>query len=92
MYRIVQELVSNAIKHANASEITVQLSHHDENIQITVEDNGKGFDINTKSGKGIGLDNIRSRADYLNADMDFHSNEKGTSCTIEIDLKKLNDH
>ncbi|MBT6161761.1 MAG: tetratricopeptide repeat protein [Flavobacteriaceae bacterium] len=87
VFRIIQELVANAISHAEASEIDVQISSRDNTIQITVEDNGKGFDKNNVESDGIGLSNVQSRADYLNADIDFISNEKGTSYTINIDKK-----
>ena len=92
IYRIVQELVSNSIKHSEAREITVQLSSHDNHIQITIEDDGKGFDLNTSESRGIGLKNIASRIDYLNATIDLVSNDKGTSYAIEIDIEKLNDN
>ncbi|WP_178989579.1 tetratricopeptide repeat protein [Winogradskyella schleiferi] len=92
IFRIIQELISNAIKHAEASEITVQISHRANEIQITVEDNGKGFDRNDVEIKGIGLSNIQSRIDYLNASLDFMSNKNGTSYTIDIDLKTLNEN
>ncbi len=92
IYRIVQELVSNSIKHAEAKRITVQISNRENNIQITIEDNGKGFDPNKVDSKGIGLKNIDSRIDYLNATKDLVSNSKGTSYTLEIDINKLNDN
>lgn len=92
IYRIVQELVSNSIKHSEAQEITVQLSSHEKHIQITVEDDGKGFDSYAMDKRGIGLKNIASRIDYLNATKDLVSNDKGTSYTIEIDIEKLNDN
>ncbi|MDN5205688.1 sensor histidine kinase [Fulvivirgaceae bacterium BMA10] len=92
IYRTVQEMVSNSIKHAEASTITVQLSNRDDHMQITVEDNGKGFDKNQVQKGGIGLQNIQSRIDYLNASLDFVSNNSGTSYTIELNLKKLNDY
>lgn len=91
IFRIIQELVSNAIKHAEASEINVQISNRDDEIQITVEDNGKGFDSNIET-EGIGLSNIQSRVDYLNAVLDVISNENGTSYTIDIDLRTLNEN
>ncbi|MGI9552073.1 MAG: tetratricopeptide repeat-containing sensor histidine kinase, partial [Aurantibacter sp.] len=92
IYRIVQELVSNSVKHAEATEITVQISSRENHIQITVEDNGKGFDANEIDSKGIGLKNLDSRIDYLNATKDLVSNSKGTSYTLEIDINKLNDN
>ena len=87
LFRIVQELVTNSIKHAEAKEINVQLSHLENTLQLTVEDNGKGFDPKTVKSDGIGMQNVQSRVDYLNATMDFVSNEKGTSYTIAIDTK-----
>ncbi len=92
IYRIVQELVSNSIKHSGADEITVQISSRENSILITVEDNGQGFDPDKIDGKGIGLKNIDSRIAYLNSTKDLISNSKGTSYTITIDLNKLNDH
>jgi signal transduction histidine kinase len=92
IFRIIQELVTNSIKHAEATEIDVQISCRDSIVQITIEDNGKGFDINNTKGNGIGLQNIKSRVDYLQATIDVISNDKGTSYTIEIDKDKLNDH
>ncbi len=91
-FRIIQELVTNAIKHAESSEINVQISSREEVLQITVEDNGKGFDKDSIETKGIGLSNIQSRADYLNAVLDVISNLNGTSYTIDIDLKTLNEN
>ncbi len=92
IFRIIQELVSNSIKHASASEINVQMSCRDKNIQITVEDNGKGFNTNNIQTKGIGLKNIESRIEYLQASIDIVSNKHGTSTTVEIDTQKLNDN
>lgn len=91
-FRIIQELVTNAIKHAQANEINVQISNREGLVQITVEDDGIGFDKNAIEDKGIGLNNIQSRAEYLNAEIDMISNEQGTSCAIDIDLNTLNDN
>jgi len=87
VFRIIQELVTNSIKHSEAKEINVQLSHLENTLQLTVEDNGKGFDPKSVKSDGIGMQNVQSRVDYLNATMDFVSNEKGTSYTIEMNTK-----
>lgn len=88
VYRIVQELLNNIIKHAQATEATIQLSRNNNLISLTVEDNGKGFDMNTiESYKGIGLQNLQNRVDYLNGKMDMKSDSKGTSVLIEFELK-----
>ncbi|RLD26093.1 MAG: hypothetical protein DRI54_03535 [Bacteroidetes bacterium] len=92
IFRIIQELVNNSIKHADASEITVQISCRDNMLQLTIEDNGKGFDKGKVMGAGIGLSNVESRVDYLEATMDLISNDQGTSWTIEIDTNKLDDN
>jgi tetratricopeptide (TPR) repeat protein len=92
IFRIIQELVTNAIKHAEATVINVQISNQNNNLLITVEDNGKGYSDITDKKPGIGLENIQSRIDYLNANLEVETNKTGTYNTIEIDLNKLNDN
>lgn len=87
IYRIIQELLHNIIKHANATEALVQLNNHDDKLIITVEDNGQGFDTDSQEN-GIGLQNIKSRVNFLKANLDINSSKKGTTFSIEIDLKK----
>lgn len=84
LFRIVQELVTNSIKHAAAKEIMVQLSNVEENLQLTVEDDGKGFDVANVKSDGIGMQNVKSRIDYLGGLMDIKSDAKGTSFTITL--------
>jgi signal transduction histidine kinase len=84
LYRIIQELVSNALKHSKATEIIVQLTQHSEELNVTVEDNGIGFDTN-QTREGIGLKNIYSRADMLNAHLNIDSG-KGRGTLISIDI------
>ncbi len=90
IFRIIQELVTNSIKHAKATKIDVQISCRKKVMQITVEDNGEGFDKNNIEERGIGLKNIQSRVDYLHGTIDLISNKKGTSTTIEIDRNDNN--
>ena len=85
IYRIVQELITNAIKHADAKNGIVQLSNDNGRIALTVEDNGKGFDTSaSNAGQGIGWSNIRSRVDFLKGKLDVHSDGRGTSVHIEF--------
>lgn len=88
VYRIIQELVNNAIKHANASQIIIQFVE-DSNYTITVEDDGKGFDINDlKLTQSAGLHNIQSRVEFLKGTLNIHSEENlGTS--IEFQFPKI---
>jgi two-component system, NarL family, sensor kinase len=84
LYRIVQELSNNVIKHAAAGNIFIQLNKHEQGLTLTVEDDGKGFDI-TQIKKGDGLQNVQSRVDYLKGKMEIHSKTgEGSGFTIEI--------
>ena len=86
IYRIIQELVNNAVKHSKAKEIIVQLAFTINKIIITVEDDGIGYDLNlVKLNKGSGLQNIEYRVDYFNGTIDtITSPNNGTSVTIEL--------
>ncbi len=88
LYRIVQELLSNVLKHARASEVLVQCSQSEDIFYITVEDDGAGFDQEMITHrKGIGLDNIRHRVDFLKGRLEIESNPgKGTIINIEINV------
>jgi signal transduction histidine kinase len=88
VYRIVQELLNNTMKHAAAKTAIVQLSRTDTGINITVEDDGKGFDpVILSQVKGIGWSNIQSRVEYLKGKMDVRSTPgNGTSVNIEFNL------
>ena len=85
-YRIIQELVNNAVKHANATQIIVQLTTANNKVSIAVEDDGKGFDVNTlTNSKGAGMDNIKYRVQYFNGTIDtVTSAGNGTSVNIEL--------
>ncbi|MBO9636090.1 MAG: hypothetical protein J7578_23505 [Chitinophagaceae bacterium] len=88
IYRIVQELINNTMKHASAKTAIVQLSVIDNGIGITVEDDGKGFDpaILERSG-GMGWSNIHNRIEYLKGKVDVRSEPgKGASIHIELNL------
>jgi len=86
VFRVVQELVQNIVKHAGAAEAMVQLSYTNGMLTVTVEDNGKGF--NTKQvheNDGIGLRNVEARVKLLHGKTDIRSVPgKGTSVLVEI--------
>ena len=86
IYRIIQELLNNILKHAHASTALVQLVRKDLALSITVEDNGKGFDpLVLDNSDGIGYLNLKNRITYLNGSIDIQTSEgKGTSVNIEI--------
>lgn len=86
IYRIVQELINNTLKHAGATSALVQLIRKENALSISVEDDGKGFDpAILESSQGIGYLNLRNRVAWLNGTIDIQSESgKGTSVNIEI--------
>lgn len=88
IYRIIQELINNSIKHAAATQAIVQVSKNKGILQITVEDDGKGFDAAIlQSSKGIGWSNIQSRVDFMKGKIDVQAAPgKGTSVLIELNI------
>ena len=86
VYRIVQELINNTLKHAGATTAIVQLTKSGDQLSLTVEDNGKGFDtLVLQKSEGIGWSNIRNRVDFLKGKLDVQSDQaRGTSVHIEF--------
>eukprot|EP00095_Tigriopus_kingsejongensis_P007455 snap_masked-scaffold293_size218662-processed-gene-1.0 protein:Tk07455 transcript:snap_masked-scaffold293_size218662-processed-gene-1.0-mRNA-1 annotation:"tryptophanyl-trna synthetase" len=70
-----EELLYNTIKHANATEILIQINREKDELVIQYEDDGKGFNIETLKRKGMGLDNIKSRVNYLKGEISFVAKE-----------------
>jgi two-component system, NarL family, sensor kinase len=87
-YRIIQELVNNVLKHATATECTVQVIRDEGRLNIVVEDNGRGFDMNSlDEKKGAGWVNIHARVDYLKGQLELNSEPgKGTQVNIEFNI------
>lgn len=89
LYRIIQELLNNILKHAEASEVTIQLLKREEDLNIMVSDNGIGFNVDTKEFEGMGLKSIKARVAEMNGHVLIDSSKgNGTTVTIEIPTKK----
>jgi two-component system, NarL family, sensor kinase len=90
VYRIIQELVSNTMKHAAASALSIVLEPNNDGILITYHDNGKGYDPNHEIKKnGLGTKNIESRIIAMNAALKINTSAgNGFTCVIEIPLPK----
>jgi len=86
VYRIVQELVNNILKHAEATTAMVQLIGKDGKLSITVEDNGKGFVRKVlENGGGIGYTSLQNRVTYLKGSIDLQTSPgEGTAVHIEL--------
>lgn len=87
LYRVVQEILSNIIRHAEATKVSIELVKHENELVLVVEDNGKGFDNKAPENNGIGIKNIATRVEYLNGSVNFDSAiGRGTSVIVEIPL------
>ena len=88
LYRSVFELVNNAVKHAEADTINVQIIQQPDRISVTVQDNGKGFDTE-ETYKGSGLQNIKNRIKSVGGSIHLLSSEEnGSEITIDIELNQ----
>lgn len=90
IYRAVQELVQNALKHARAGTLLVQLNCEADITGITVQDDGQGFNLSTvERENGMGLKNVKDRILALKGTLDIQSNENGTSIYMEFKNKDI---
>lgn len=91
IFRTVQEMATNIIKHSQATEATIHLTDHEDNINIIIEDNGVGFDsskITSGDADGMGLQNIRKKIAQLGGTFEIDSTPgKGTTIIIDIPVK-----
>lgn len=90
IYRIIQEILHNAIRHSFATDVYIQLFKEDENLVLLIEDNGIGFDVSAtmKSDNGMGIRNIISRIEYLKGEVHIESSKgKGTMYNIHLNLQ-----
>ena len=95
VFRVIQEIVSNALKHSSASQIVITCSGRDQQFTLEIRDNGKGFDLhcNNPSRKHLGLHNIQTRLTILHADYTIRSTPlEGTLYTIKVPLHKMIGH
>lgn len=86
VYRAVQELAINIVKHSGATSATVNVSVKEGQIRIRVADNGKGMQEPAETHPGIGLSSIRSKVKMLQGDVAVKSGPKGTAVSISIPL------
>ncbi|TGD57752.1 sensor histidine kinase [Flavobacterium humi] len=88
IYRILQESISNILRHSHSESITINIFFTEDNCKISVIDFGKGFDYKNGS-KGSGLTNIKTRAELIGASFTIHSEiSKGSEITIDYPLKR----
>lgn len=84
LYRVVQEVLNNAIKHSQANEIVVRITKHNGNLQVSIKDDGQGLDLQLiKYSRGIGWKNIYSRVELINGIIDMDSSP-GVGTNIQV--------
>ncbi|MBW1298429.1 tetratricopeptide repeat-containing sensor histidine kinase [Aquimarina litoralis] len=84
LFKIIQELLTNTLKHAQADQVDIYLNRYQTILQLLFEDNGVGFDT-SKTGEGIGFENIRNRLKLLSGNLMIDSTiNRGTVINIEI--------
>lgn len=84
VYRVILELVNNAVKHSGATAVTIQLVKYPDHINLIVEDNGRGMPKDATASDGIGLKSISSRISYLNGTFTLDTGGGGTTAIIDI--------
>ena len=88
LYRIVQEALTNVVKHAGASRVSVLLTRGDTSVTAVVEDDGRGFEAGESSGEGVGLVGMRERVGLLEGRLAIESTEgAGTTLVAEVPLR-----
>ena len=86
LYRIIQEAIQNINKYSKAKHVDIEFKNEDDQLTLSIKDNGIGFDAETKK-IGIGLKNMKARVDKLKAKLSIESeNGKGTLITIKVPL------
>ena len=86
LYRIIQELLNNIIKHSQATEVIIQFNKHSDRLTITIEDNGRGFNVDeATSSHNAGIGTIKSRVNFLNGQLNIDSKQGiGTTVIMEF--------
>lgn len=87
LYRILQEAINNIFKHAKATEVQIDIYEDDNELIMSIKDNGIGLTNATQQKPGIGLRNIKKRVETLQGTYEISSKEKGTTLKIKIPKK-----
>ncbi len=88
IYRIVQEVITNAVKYSQAGNMLIQMTRTNDTFNLIIEDDGIGFDIEKTTSQGLGIKGIKSRVDYLNGEAEIISRPgKGVCYEITIPVK-----
>ena len=87
-YRLVQEALTNAVRHAGASRIRIDVTEHDGCVEVAVADDGRGFDPETTDGGGFGLTGMRERVELADGELDIDSGPSGTTVRARLPVRR----
>lgn len=93
LYRIIQELLNNVVKHARASQVNILMKVDEKQLHLMFEDNGTGFDVNRAMNRGVGLPNVKTRVSAMEGKVFVDSTKgNGAVISIEIPIKAIIEH
>jgi signal transduction histidine kinase len=87
-YRLVQEALTNAVRHAGATRIEIDASEHDGCVHVAVADDGRGFDPTTTDSGGFGLTGMRERVELADGELDIDSGPEGTTIRARLPVRR----
>lgn len=87
-YRLVQEALTNAVRHAGAGHIRIDVREHDGCVEVAVTDDGRGFDTETTEGGGFGLTGMRERVELADGELDIDSGPSGTTVKARLPVRR----
>lgn len=89
LFRIIQELINNTLKHAQATAISIQMEVKGGRFLLSYQDNGIGLPVHNDWKSGLGIKSIESRLSLLDADMELLDSTQGISFLFEMDIQKI---
>jgi signal transduction histidine kinase len=87
-YRLVQEALTNAVRHAGATRIKIEVSEHDGCVHVALADDGRGFDLATANSGGFGLTGMRERVELADGELDIDSGPEGTTVQARLPVRR----
>lgn len=84
LMRILNEALSNVLRHADATEVLVSIYEDDSHLSMAIHDNGHGFDVNEATSNHWGIKIMRERSDSINGRLDIRSDSTGTTVTVDV--------
>jgi signal transduction histidine kinase len=88
VYRLVQEALTNAVRHAGATRIQIDVGEHDGCVDVAVADDGRGFDPATAHSGGFGLTGMRERVELADGELDIDSGPEGTTVRARLPVRR----